>query len=76
MTNPLAGMYAALLTGLSDTGDFDPGRQKAIDAYVLGQGLDGLYVGGSSGESGLLGVDELLAQQAIVAEDAQAPPQR
>ncbi|XHC00283.1 dihydrodipicolinate synthase family protein [Nitratireductor sp. ac15] len=69
MTNPLAGMYAALLTGLSDTGDFDPGRQKAIDAYVLGQGLDGLYVGGSSGESGLLGVDELLAQQAVVAED-------
>ncbi|MEQ9248500.1 MAG: dihydrodipicolinate synthase family protein, partial [Nitratireductor sp.] len=52
-------MYAALLTGLSDKGDFDPGRQKAIDAYVLGQGLDGLYVGGSSGESGLLGVDEL-----------------
>ncbi len=71
MTNPLAGMYAALLTGLKKKKKFDPGRQKAIDAYVLEQGLDGLYVGGSSGESGLLGVDELLAQQAVVAEDAQ-----
>ncbi|MCR4265133.1 dihydrodipicolinate synthase family protein [Nitratireductor sp. ZSWI3] len=70
MKMPLAGMYAALMTGLSDNGDFDPGRQRAIDAYVLAQGLTGLYVGGSSGESGLLTVDELLAQQAVAAESA------
>lgn len=70
MTKPLAGMYAALMTGLADDGAFCPDRQKALNAHVLGQGLDGLYVGGSSGESGLLDVDELLHQQKIVAGDA------
>ncbi|TGR60361.1 N-acetylneuraminate lyase, partial [bacterium M00.F.Ca.ET.194.01.1.1] len=59
-------MYAALMTGLSDAGEFDPQRQRNINDYVLRQGLAGLYVGGSSGESGLLTVDELLAQQEVV----------
>ena len=66
MTRELAGMYAALMTGLSDAGEFDPQRQRNINDYVLRQGLAGLYVGGSSGESGLLTVDELLAQQEVV----------
>ena len=66
MTRELAGMYAALMTGLSDAGEFDPERQRNINDYVLRQGLAGLYVGGSSGESGLLTVDELLAQQEVV----------
>lgn len=70
MTKPLAGMYAALMTGLTDEGDFCPDRQHLLNCYVLRQGLDGLYVGGSSGESGLLSVDELLHQQEIVARDA------
>lgn len=66
----LAGMYAALMTALTDQGEFDPQRQSALNDYVLRQGLTGLYVGGSSGESGLLDTEELLAQQAIVAEDS------
>ncbi|RMC36607.1 dihydrodipicolinate synthase family protein [Paracoccus alkanivorans] len=70
MTRPLSGMYAALMTGLADDGSFSPERQRKLNDYVLRQGLTGLYVGGSSGESGLLDVEELLAQQAIVAEDA------
>jgi N-acetylneuraminate lyase len=70
MTKQLAGMYAALMTGLSDEGEFDPQRQCNITEYVLRQGLAGLYVGGSSGESGLLTVDELLAQQELVAASA------
>lgn len=70
MTKPLAGMYAALMTGLTDQGDFDADRQSALNAYVLRQGLSGLYVGGSSGESGLLESDALLEQQIIVARDA------
>ncbi len=71
MTKPLAGMYAALLTGLDDDGAFSPDRQRAIDAFVLRQGLSGLYVGGSSGESGLLDAAALLAQQEVVATCAQ-----
>jgi N-acetylneuraminate lyase len=70
MTKPLAGMYAALMTGLTDAGEFDPARQSALNAYVLRQGLTGLYVGGSSGESGLLESGALLEQQAVVARDA------
>lgn len=70
MTKELAGIYAALMTGLSDSGEFDANRQKHLNEYVLRQGLTGLYVGGSSGESGLLGADELLAQQEVVAASA------
>ncbi|HWU16694.1 MAG TPA: dihydrodipicolinate synthase family protein [Devosia sp.] len=70
MTDGLSGMFAALMTGMSETGEFDPRRQRNINDYVLRQGLAGLYVGGSSGESGLLTHEELLAQQAIVAESA------
>lgn len=67
MTKPLAGMHAALMTGLTDDGAFDAERQTNLTAYVLRQGLTGLYVGGSSGESGLLDCDALLAQQQVVA---------
>ncbi|WP_347313470.1 dihydrodipicolinate synthase family protein [Defluviimonas sp. SAOS-178_SWC] len=63
-------MYAALMTGLADDGAFSPDRQRALDEYVLRQGLTGLYVGGSSGESGLLDVEDLIEQQAVVAADA------
>lgn len=70
MTKPLAGMYAALMTAMDDAGEFDPARQRNLNDYVLRQGLTGLYVGGSSGESGLLDTSELLEQQGVVAESA------
>jgi len=60
-------MYAALMTGLTDEGTYDPQRQKSLTEYVLKQGLAGLYVGGSSGEQGLLDTSELLEQQRDVA---------
>lgn len=69
MTRDLKGMYAALMTGLTDTGDFSPERQTNLNKYVLGQGLAGLYVGGSSGESGLLDLAALKEQQNVVAKD-------
>ena len=71
MSKPLAGMYAALMTGMNDAGEFDADRQSALNEYVLRQGLTGLYVGGSSGESGLLEVDTLARQQEIVRRDAE-----
>ncbi|MEZ5823544.1 MAG: dihydrodipicolinate synthase family protein [Geminicoccaceae bacterium] len=74
MSKPLAGMYAALLTAMTDAGEFDPARQRELDAHVLAQGLAGLYVGGSSGESGLLESDALLEQQAVVAASAAGKP--
>ncbi|AJY45458.1 dihydrodipicolinate synthase family protein [Martelella endophytica] len=66
----LSGIYAALLTAMDDTGGFSPERQRALDAYVLRQGQKGLYVAGSSGESGMLESGELAEVMAVVAEDA------
>lgn len=70
MRKRLSGMYAALMSAFDDAGDFSPERQSALNAYVLRQGLTGLYVGGSSAESGLLDTAALLEQQAVVARDA------
>lgn len=75
MTKPLSGMYAALMTGLNDQGEFDAGRQTNLTKYVLNQGLRGLYVGGSSGESGLLETPALLEQQAVAAACAKGTGQ-
>ncbi|WP_068115874.1 dihydrodipicolinate synthase family protein [Tropicimonas marinistellae] len=66
MTASLDGMHAALLTGFADNEELDEQRQRNIVRYVLGQGLKGLYVGGSTGESGLMTPDELYEQQGIV----------
>ena len=66
MSTELDGMYAALLTGFDDAGDFSPERQANIVDYVARQGLRGLYIGGSSGESGLMSADELAAQQEVI----------
>lgn len=70
MSKPLSGMYAALMSAFDDHGEFSPERQSALNAFVLRQGLKGLYVGGSSAESGLLETEALLAQQEVVARDA------
>ena len=63
----LSGTYAALLTGFADDGSLDERRQNNIIDYVAGQDIAGIYVGGSSGEEGLMETDELLEQQKIVA---------
>jgi N-acetylneuraminate lyase len=76
MKTQLSGMYAALITAMNDDQAYCAERQKSVTKAVLNQGLDGLYVGGSSGESGLLNVDELLDQQQIVAETAQNQKQK
>jgi N-acetylneuraminate lyase len=70
MPKLLSGMHAALMSAFDDAGEFSPARQSALNAYVLRQGLTGLYVGGSSAESGLLDTAALLEQQAVVAHDA------
>ncbi|WP_371170010.1 dihydrodipicolinate synthase family protein [Aliiroseovarius sp. 2305UL8-7] len=67
MKTDLNGMYSALLTGFDDEGRFCSKRQSNIIDYVARQGLQGLYIGGSSGESGLMSTSELLEQQRVIA---------
>lgn len=71
MAKFLAGIHVALLSGFGDSGQFDPARQTAITRAALAQRIDGLYVGGSTGESASMTPDELGAQQAIVARAAE-----
>ncbi len=70
MTPALDGMYAALLTGFADNEDLDETRQRNIVDHTLKQGLKGLYVGGSTAESGLMSTEELFEQQGIVIDAA------
>lgn len=63
----LAGMYAALISGFEADGSFSAIRQRNILDHVGQQGLTGLYIGGSSGESALMSTDELSEQQRVVA---------
>lgn len=75
MQKPLSGMFAALMTGLDDEGDFSPDRQRQLTEYVQSQGLTGLYVGGSSGESAVLDREALSEQQHVVRDTSKSANQ-
>lgn len=66
----LSGFYAALLSGFADDGSFDETRQRALCGYALRQDVDGLYVGGTTGEQALMQISERMAQLKIAAEAA------
>lgn len=66
----LEGVHVALLTGFADDGAFSAERQARIVDYAVRQKVDGLYVGGSSGEAAIMQADELAEQQAVVMEQA------
>ncbi len=66
----LSGFYAALLSGFSDDGAFDEGRQRALCDHVLRQDIDGLYVSGTTAEQALMQVAERVRQIALVGECA------
>lgn len=54
----LAGIHAALIAAYDDHGELSLERQAALIDHVLGQGVDGLFVSGSTGEAYLQSVDE------------------
>ena len=54
----LRGIYPALPTPMAADGRIDLAALKALTDFVIGQGVDGLYVGGSTAESFLLTEDE------------------
>lgn len=49
--HPLSGLYAALATPYTDDDAIDTKSLNSLVEFVLSQGLDGIYVGGSTGES-------------------------
>jgi N-acetylneuraminate lyase len=64
----LARLHAALLTPYDADGNVSVPCLRRLVEYVRGQGIEGLYVGGSTGEGLLQSTDERLAIFAKVAE--------
>lgn len=54
----LAGIHAALLAAYDDHGELSLERQARLIDHVLGQGVDGVFVSGSTGEAYLQSTDE------------------
>lgn len=52
------GIFPAFYACYEDDGSISPARTRALAKYLLGKGVKGLYVGGSSGECIYQSVDE------------------
>ena len=75
MSNGTAGLdrlYAALPTPFTETGSFSEPCQRNLVRFVLRQGIDGLYVGGSTGESLMQSVEERQEALRVVADEARS----
>ncbi|CAH2604113.1 N-acetylneuraminate lyase [Rhodovastum atsumiense] len=65
----LAGLHAALMTPYDAAGEVSEPCLRQLVAAVFNQGLDGLYVGGSTGESLLLTTEERQRVFRVAAEE-------
>jgi 4-hydroxy-tetrahydrodipicolinate synthase len=54
MTAPLHGLIPPLTTPLTPDGDVDAASMERLCGFLITAGVDGLFVGGSSGEAALL----------------------
>ncbi len=70
MTRQLFGIIPPMTTPFDADGDIDEGAVRAQTRWLIGQGVHGLAVGGSTGEGQTLDQDELRRLVAIVAEAA------
>lgn len=64
----LEGIYPALVTPFTETGMIDEKALCAIIDDLLGKGIQGFYVGGSTGESLLMSKDERKSVLKLVVE--------
>jgi len=70
MTKNLAGIYPALPTPMAADGQINRASLRKLVDFVISQGVDGLYVGGSTAESLLLTEDERKQIAEIVLDQA------
>lgn len=52
------GVFPALVTPCDENGRLDKQAVRKLTEHLIGQGINGLYIGGSTGESYLLSMDE------------------
>lgn len=75
MHKTLEGIYAALITPMTATGDVNYAVLRQVTRWELTRGVEGLYVCGSSGEGLLLSLDERKAiLETVLAEVGGAAP--
>ena len=70
MTTQLRGVMAALLTPFTQHQALDKESLRRLVQFNIGQGIDGLYVGGSTGEAFVQTLSEREQVMEIVAEEA------
>lgn len=69
MNKEFQGIYAALVTPYTVDGDINPGELKRLVRYLITKGVDGFYVGGSTGEAFILTQEERKAILEVVLEE-------
>ncbi len=70
MSSKLQGVIPALTTPFDAAGDVDEGAFREQIKFMLGKGVHGICVGGSTGEGFALEVDELRRLTTIAVEEA------
>ncbi|MCV7419512.1 dihydrodipicolinate synthase family protein [Mycobacterium yunnanensis] len=75
MTAPLHGLVPPLTTPLTPAGDVDADSLERLCGFLITAGVDGLFVGGSSGEAALLSDDQRYraVEVAVAAAAGQVP---
>ena len=54
----IGGVLPALVTPFDENEVFDEGRMRSIVDFLIGRGVDGLYVTGSTGEAFMMSPEE------------------
>ena len=74
MATNLRGVMAALLTPFDQQQALDKASLRRLVQFNIQQGIDGLYVGGSTGEAFVQSLSEREQVLEIVAEEANSSP--
>ena len=63
MTNSLSGVFAALVTPIDELGQIDFATFERVIEFVVERGIDGIVVGGGTGEYAHFGIDDRARQR-------------
>ena len=65
----IKGVLPALVTPFDENENFDEGRMRAIVDFLIGRGVEGLYVTGSTGEAFMMSPDERKRALEVVTDE-------
>lgn len=66
----IRGVIPAMMTCFDEKGNFDEQRQRGLTEYLIGKGVDALYLTGSTGEAFLMDAQERCAVVNAVTDQA------